>query len=620
MNITKQITENECGICVINSFIDHFYKYSDKNRLLSEANITQNGINIIEFENICLNNGLLADTYEATIEDIRQLKSNSYFVIMINSNNCNHYVIAKKYENFIKIFDSDKGIYNLTYSELENIFLCVLIIVTKANIKQKLKIKSNKWWENIDIKYLFLMFTLNLLVTGLSICLGLFMNNILSLCIDNENIKNLVIICFSFFLIHLLKELINIISNKLCNKKISFNYAFIKNKLLQNLLIKKQTFINKINPNYFCILNDAIYSTCIYNLQLLANLITDIFIVVLTTILLCINSLYFLLIVSIVVLFEIFTALYKIKFNSDYNDKKINNQSMISLLSTRFKINFNLSNGIIYEKNLHQINKEFHKSFSLNLKQNIFNMKTNSISNIFAYLINLIITGVCVICIWNFTNFTIGKMLFVINTFSIMTNSIYNISDFFSKRDIYKKMLSILLMFIEIDNVDNSSQTKIDKIQTIKINNGNENYIIKNNTPICQELLTNTLTAVHSYSKKLTLYINDINIKNINQKYINSMVCYVDSKIEYLLNDLNYKLIHNDQFIVKTMKQFNINLSIKLNSKQMLIVNMLSLLQYSNKLIIFDNHHPLFNDDEWNYVVKEIFTRLSKNNFVLFKN
>ena len=53
MKITKQDNTSECGICVINSFIKYYFNKDIKNELLNTANITHNGLSILEFEKIC---------------------------------------------------------------------------------------------------------------------------------------------------------------------------------------------------------------------------------------------------------------------------------------------------------------------------------------------------------------------------------------------------------------------------------------------------------------------------------------------------------------------------------------------------------------------------------------
>jgi ABC-type bacteriocin/lantibiotic exporter with double-glycine peptidase domain len=64
MEITKQTNSNECGICAITSLVKHFYTYADKNQILNQANLTENGLSIFNFELLAQRFGLLVDTYQ----------------------------------------------------------------------------------------------------------------------------------------------------------------------------------------------------------------------------------------------------------------------------------------------------------------------------------------------------------------------------------------------------------------------------------------------------------------------------------------------------------------------------------------------------------------------------
>lgn len=144
MIITYQNHENHCGICVINSLIKHYFKTSDFNEILTNANINSNGLNIFEFESLCLKYGILAETYETNIIELEKLNINNYFVLVIYNNNNNHFVIAKKIKNGIKIYDSAKGKYVLDYQQLSKIFANIFIKISKIKSKQPTRLNSKK--------------------------------------------------------------------------------------------------------------------------------------------------------------------------------------------------------------------------------------------------------------------------------------------------------------------------------------------------------------------------------------------------------------------------------------------------------------------------------------------
>jgi ABC-type bacteriocin/lantibiotic exporter with double-glycine peptidase domain len=138
MTITSQNNVNECGICVINSLHNYFYHDNIKNQLLNDANFNTNGISILEFERLCSKHSIITETYEINIDELKNMQIKNYFVLILNTNNFLHYVIAKKIKNNkIIILDSLNGEYEITYDKLKEIFSNIIIFAKKSLIKNK---------------------------------------------------------------------------------------------------------------------------------------------------------------------------------------------------------------------------------------------------------------------------------------------------------------------------------------------------------------------------------------------------------------------------------------------------------------------------------------------------
>jgi ABC-type bacteriocin/lantibiotic exporter with double-glycine peptidase domain len=96
MELTQQIHSNECGVCAINTLFKHYYKRDIKSKLLEEANITGNGLNIYDFELLCHKHGILTEVYSISENELKDLEINDVFVTMVSNDLGNHYVIVKK--------------------------------------------------------------------------------------------------------------------------------------------------------------------------------------------------------------------------------------------------------------------------------------------------------------------------------------------------------------------------------------------------------------------------------------------------------------------------------------------------------------------------------------------
>ena len=312
MQITKQTNPNECGICVINSLILHYYKHSDKNKIFSEAVVTDKGLSIYEFETLCLNNGLQPSSYQLSYEEFKQLDTgNKFFVLLLNKENSNHYVIAQKTKNGVYVYDSSSGEYELTYPKLEKIFLNIYIQIDKLKSVQ-VKFDKKRNWSNLNIKYLLLNILFELIIGGLAIAFGLFLNVVLDLCSAQFEVKTLVVICFMFFLISVLKSLTSYLFNYFVNKTVLGTYKVLKNKTIQKLLNKKEDLFYKVDPNYFYLLNDALYQICNFNITEYSTLIANIVVATICLIIAAVYNPYFLLVILVVLISQTLITLFAI--------------------------------------------------------------------------------------------------------------------------------------------------------------------------------------------------------------------------------------------------------------------------------------------------------------------
>lgn len=74
MEYTQQNNTNECAICVINSFFNHFYKKDIKQELLQNAKMCQFGMSIYDFEVLCGKYGMSCDSYSLTNDEFENLE------------------------------------------------------------------------------------------------------------------------------------------------------------------------------------------------------------------------------------------------------------------------------------------------------------------------------------------------------------------------------------------------------------------------------------------------------------------------------------------------------------------------------------------------------------------
>ena len=619
MNITYQNHENHCGICVINSLIKHYFKTSNFNEILTNANISTKGLNIFEFESLCLKYGILAETYETNVIELEKLNINDYFVLVVYNNNNNHFVIAKKIKNGIKIYDSAKGKYVLDYQQLSKIFANIFIKISKIKSKQLIKLNSKKWTNYLNINLILLGTLINIIIASLSICFGLFMNYILDLCIVSENIKNLIIICFSFVVISCLKHLFNYSLIFFNAKYIKEQFYFYKSKLINNLFNKKSGLFNKVHKNNFFILNTAIITICNFNVCTIPIMISNLIIGLICICILISNSFYFLISLIILIGFQIFYLITNLNFQRQSLENNIKNANKISIYSNQYIQNEKCYNNYFISNELKEnLNNEFNTSLRNNIFQSITSNKLSLIFNLFQDILFITTSFMSIIMIWNDNNLTIGKILFIINIQLLLTNNISEISNFFIQLFIYKKMNHVYLSFCDINTINNKSTIVINKIDSIKeVKNNKLNNLIngkiyhRNNFYELSNCLLN-----QSQTENYKIKINDYFTSKINQNWLKESVYYFNHEINFAIGNLDYDTISNN-VTIDCIKKFNLKIDEPQDINEIIMLNVLKLFCCKNKIIILDKYLNNLPYKYKKYICNHIINELIKNNFIL---
>ena len=618
MDITYQNHENHCGVCVVNSLVKYYYGNSNFNQILTDANVTDKGLSIFEFESLSFKYGILAETYEINVNELEHLDIKDYFVIVIYNNNNSHFVIAKKINKGIKIFDSAKGEYILDYQQLNKVFANIIIKLDKTKLNNQIKFNKNIT-SYLNIKLVILIILINIMISSLSICFGLLMNYILDLCVISENIKNLVIICISFITISCLKHLCSHLLTHLLVKHLKTQYYFYKSKLLNNLFNKKSGFFNKVYKNNFFILNTAINTICNFNINAIPNLVANIIIDFVCICILCSNSAYFLISLITLIIFQIFYLIVNLNFQKQNLERNIKNANKISIYSNQYiKNNECYNNCFAYEKLKQNLNNEFNISLRNNVYQSVNSSKLVLISNLFNDFIYITTCFVSMIMIWHNNNISIGKILFIINTQLILSNNILETSNFFSQRFIYKKMHYIYEQFCDVNNINNTSNNLLNKIDNIQEIDHNKTKNLVNGKLYHRnsfyEFTNCLLNRINLENYKIKL--NGLDTQNISQNWLNQSVCYFNNEISFLIDQFDYSNLNN-QIILNCIKQFNIKIDMTKDFNETIMINCLKLLTCQNKIIIFDKYFNNLPQDYKKFVNEKIINELVKNNFVL---
>ncbi len=494
--------------------------------------------------------------------------SNMYHYIVV-------YEINKKY---IKIMDPTFGIKKISYKEFENIFLNTIIILYPINKIPNIKLKDKilkKVFNNIILnkKNVFKILILSILVTILSIIINFYLKIYIDYVYINFNLKLLINVTICFLLVIFFKNIFDNIRMKLLIDIKNFVSKDITNESINHIMnLPYCYFKNKPSGELISRIDDLDNFKDLISTFLL-NIFVNIFLMLSSiVILLIINKTLFILSLFIIIIYSIIVVIYSYIFkNKIYNiqvSQGIYKKELVETFNSYETIkNLNLTNNFVYKVNL-KFNKliskikDFEISFSNEkmLKNIISDIGIIIITSIGIYMVykNIISLGDLVA----FTSLVILFLEPIKELLNLVPNIRYSISS-------YERINDLLMIEKEEDNNQDKSIINGD-INIVNLSYSynnvdflfeNLNLFIKNNSKVLiygesgigkSTLIKILLGYLDEY--KGNVYINNINIKDIEKSRLRNSITYISQK-ESLFNETIKNNIILDRDI--SLKKYN---------------------------------------------------------------
>ncbi len=496
-----------------------------------------------------------------SVDDIINKKISFPIICHVMKNNVYHFIVIYKVnKDKLTIMDpSLNGFKKISIQEFKSIFLNTIICIYPVkNVRNKL---SN---ENI-ITYLISYIKLEknkiikiLIFSLISIVLGIFINYYLLLIIDyiipNYSIRMLVKVTVMFILCAFIKSIVNLIKGKhlikiIENVSIRFN----------NLVIRKifslpyQFFKSKSTGEVLSRINDLNEFKIIIS-NLIVNIFVDsILIIISMMILFIINAKLFILYLFEMLIYIIVVVSYKkiFKIKSEYmlESEGIYNKCLNdNICGYESNLNLNLKNEALRSLEICNINnaiKMSSYSYSLNNQKFIKELIVNLI-----YVISLFISTIYI----HNGIITIGEFMLFNSIVYYFTEPLKNILDFEPNishiKNIYTRINDLLIYKNNIENESNLILKGDVKVFNLAYSyNGidtlfsNINFNIKYGSKYLiygksgfgkSTIFKIMLKYLEEYNGEI--YINNINLKDINSNTIHNSFTYV-SQNSYIKND-----------------------------------------------------------------------------------
>lgn len=616
MKIVTQTNEQECGVCALTALHNHYYKeFISKEQALEQSHISNDGMTIFDFESLAVKVGLECESYEVTYSEFKNLKINSYFVLLLSTGgSSNHYVVARKKKEYIEIYDSSSlKMGKLKYSELQKVFLNLIILVKKRKGKAFGKLFSKaSTLLMFDLKFVLLNVGLSILILITSVVSASFLNYIIDLAISKSSINNLITIAFIFTLMYFANDLLTYISNLYMSKQIKNYFVLFTSKILSSLENKKLDFLDKVDKNWIFKIDECVYNISNFTIVEINRFITSI---IFCSVCICIIGIiqYYLLIfvlVYAIIEFIFFLFSYRKKkevFLNIVRSENNNAQYYKNLI-------FSLKNEIWLSKRktiISQIKNNYSNIYKNYSDVILFKSNTTVLKSIFKSLCEICVISLMSYLIIKNENLSVGKLTFVVSAFALYKNSLSDLFGYFISKlefdvywQVYKDLTSVS------NNITHKTHILKDEIKTISFKY--ENKLITLSTHKQFENINYSILFLFKNVKKILL--NDVAIK-LDKDHMNNIIVFDQqstSSIEYLIKLVEKEPVFYSQYI----RYFDLDLNRQqFNFYENLIINFIVLLSEKDKIIFIDDVFKYIKKKD-KVVIKQILNKIKKHNTV----
>lgn len=651
MKLCKQTNNFECGVCVLKSIYEYLYKKEiEKETIIENYFLSNNGMSIYDFEILGSKININFDSYNVSFEELKKIKYTDYFVTCIkNDNNDEHFIICKKRQNHLVVYDSFLGIKKMSFDEFEKIYNNILIVFEKKNFKNDLNISNDitkiKFFD-LPNEYLFMI--LLIFLDTLTFVFAFIGSGFLKVFINfvSQNFySNLVFLVIYFALIYILEASINYVQNILKNKKIEElskrNIIFYMNILSKK---SKQFFFNfskgEIYNHPLCI-SKVLTFKYVDKPSFFSDLIF-LFILIFAIAFISLKFLFFSFIIAII---SVSISYFIMKFNEQNFEK---NNFYKSECGYHFH---NMYTFLENEKNKNkwtEISKNIKYWYwnvcHINIYNNEFHNKANTIKTIAIKIFFVIVVSIGIVEIIKQQSDlkNISQLIFLITLLNLFESASSRIFDFLAdipNLNKSKKSLKKLITSFNKKN-ENTNGIKIEFIEYISLKNLSfcyendknifykNNYFFKNKTLIQgsngtgKTTLMKILANDFVVSNSLEYLINGIDINKCDVSDFESRICYLPSNCTPC--EINFSKLLDDNYflkdkIIEFIKQTKISTK-KINeysSGEIQLCNLVSLIYLKNHLILLDETFSNICQKNLNFFMEHFFPIICRNNFVI---
>ncbi len=544
-----QEDKNDCAAACISSLIKYYDGYMDLESIRLIINTTKEGTNAYDIINgvkeIGFESAGIKINFNALVNEDMPL------VAHVKKDNYYHFVVIYKVipeRKKMLIMDPSIGLIKISYEKFNSMYLGTVLKLVKVKELPKLE-KNNELLKVIisssfkNKKTIIILSLLSLIVFILGVVSSLFYKVLID---DSTNILKYI---YPFILIILIKLVLDFIRNLLMNN-LNKNTELLLNKEMLNRLFRLpySYYKNKTTGEIISRINDLSMIKDL-TLDIVFNLFVDVLLVITSLILIGIISIKFLVISLIILILYLLISLIYNKLTNKrirllQESKGLYNHKLIESIEGLESIsNLNLINNFI-----NKVHSYFRDSCLENKKYNVCNIIITIFKEAILEISTLVIL---VLGIANMNEtFTIGKVILVYMLYSNYVSAIKVFIDKLPDINYAYKNIEKVNGLLKKKNSAVNFKTINGDIKAVNLSFKRTKYLFKNISLEIKEgskviLVGSSGCGKSSFLKILlkyfssyagNIFINDINLKDIDETIINNSFTYIGQN-EKIFND-----------------------------------------------------------------------------------
>ncbi|WP_406615615.1 Mbov_0121 family peptidase domain-containing ABC transporter [Mycoplasmopsis hyopharyngis] len=623
MKIGKQQDVRDCGLIVIQSFINYYFdKWVDIDFLKMQASYGPNGISLKNLEDIANKNNLNFDACEGDLESLIGLKNKELpIMILILENGIHHYVILKKIsKKEVLILDPAQGERIIELNYLKEIYQNVAAFISKKSNKGIKEEKlSNKISGIINVKnYTIGLIISSFLATILSFTASFFIKIVFDYILPNQHKKLLILMFISFLWINIIRFINDYIKGYIIKKSQNSIEIDLNRYFFYKLRYSRLIDIFKLNNADLIRRMSYIESIANYQSTFTFVILSDIFTILTSTIaLIWINYWLFLIVLLVAFISVIINFLYqniiKQKFDKFMHVSLAKGVSDLDhILAIKELGNVDYKNFIASRQiqNYNKYKNEEYEIFKTTSSKNL-------VSNILVDNLNLIIVFVSSLFIFK-NKMSSGTLMMFLTSTSFFLSPFNTIINLFLKYNIIKeqiKLLNFVFNFKEVEQFENG--ILVDKVNSISLQDAtfyyekNKNVLDINFFTIDQNIQIqgkngagkSTFLNIIANNFELstgTLKINDIELKNLHLPYYKNNIFYSHPNI-YLPETTIYDYV--------CLGNKELSTTLNQNLEKYKLTNLLSRMKIDLKTNMSNNGNNFSSGQRQMIIILRLFTK-----------